>query len=97
MNQPPTIQQKKQPKIYVAGHRGMVGAAIVRALERRGISHIVVRTHAELDLVDQRAVREFFRTEKPDQVYMGAAKVGGIHATRFQPSSFIRTSWSRPI
>ena len=78
-----------QPKIYVAGHRGMVGAAIVRALERRGLSNLVTRTRAELDLVDQHAVREFFRAERPDQVYMAAAKVGGIHANNTFPAEFI--------
>ena len=70
------------PKIYVAGHRGMVGAAIVRHLLAQGhpVSHIVTRTHAELDLTDQAAVRSFFAAEKPDQVYLAAAKVGGIYA-----------------
>ena len=78
-----------KPKTYVAGHRGMVGAAIVRALQARGDSNIVVRTHAELDLTNQRAVREFFATERPDQVYLAAAKVGGIHANNNYPADFI--------
>ncbi len=69
-----------QPKIYVAGHRGMVGSAIVRVLQRQGHTRLVTRTHAELDLTDQAAVRHFFATEKPDEVYLAAAKVGGIHA-----------------
>lgn len=79
------------PKIYVAGHRGMVGAAIVRHLLAQGhpASHIVTRTHAELDLTDQAAVRSFFATEKPDQVYLAAAKVGGIHANNTYPAEFI--------
>ncbi len=79
------------PKIYVAGHRGMVGAAIVRHLLAQGhpVSHIVTRTHAELDLTDQAAVRSFFATEKPDQVYLAAAKVGGIHANNTYPADFI--------
>jgi GDP-L-fucose synthase len=77
------------PKIYVAGHRGMVGSAIVRTLQAQGYSHIVTRTHAELDLTDQAAVREFFTTEKPDQVYLAAAKVGGIHANNTYPAEFI--------
>lgn len=79
------------PKIYVAGHRGMVGAAIVRHLLAQGhpASHIVTRTHAELDLTDQAAVRSFFATEKPDQVYLAAAKVGGIHANNTYPADFI--------
>ncbi|MFZ9610339.1 MAG: NAD-dependent epimerase/dehydratase family protein, partial [Methylococcales bacterium] len=69
-----------QSKIYVAGHHGMVGSAIVRALKNQGETNFVVRTHAELDLTDQTAVRHFFETEKPSQVYLAAAKVGGIHA-----------------
>lgn len=78
-----------QAKIYVAGHRGMVGSAIVRTLQAQGHSHIVTRTHTELDLTDQAAVREFFATEKPDQVYLAAAKVGGIHANNTYPAEFI--------
>ena len=78
-----------QSKIYVAGHRGMVGSAIVRALKNQGQTHFVVRTHAELDLTDQQAVRHFFETEKPDQVYLAAAKVGGIHANNTYPAEFI--------
>lgn len=79
------------PKIYVAGHRGMVGSAIVRALLAQGadVQRIVTRTHAELDLTDQRAVHEFFAAEKPDQVYLAAAKVGGIHANNTYPAEFI--------
>ncbi|MDD5247867.1 MAG: GDP-L-fucose synthase [Rhodocyclaceae bacterium] len=77
------------PKIYVAGHRGMVGAAIVRALEAKGQANIVTRTHADLDLTDQAAVRAFFASEKPDQVYLAAAKVGGIHANNTYPAEFI--------
>lgn len=78
-----------QPKIYVAGHRGMVGSAIVRALQNQGHSNIVTRTHLELDLTDQAAVRAFFATEKFDQVYLAAAKVGGIHANNSYPAEFI--------
>lgn len=77
------------PKIYVAGHRGMVGSAIVRALQARGSTNIVTRSHAELDLTNQAAVREFFATEKPDQVYLAAARVGGIHANNTFPAEFI--------
>ncbi len=77
------------PKIYVAGHRGMVGAAIVRALAAAGQNNIVVRTHAELDLTDQAAVKAFFETERPDQVYLAAAKVGGIYANNTYPAEFI--------
>jgi GDP-L-fucose synthase len=79
------------PKIYVAGHRGMVGSAIVRQLLAQGhpAERIVSRTHAELDLCNQAAVNDFFEQEKPDQVYMAAAKVGGIHANNTYPAEFI--------
>lgn len=80
---------KTQQKIYVAGHRGMVGSAIVRTLQGQGQTNIITRTHAELDLTDQTAVREFFATENPDQVYLAAAKVGGIHANNTYPAEFI--------
>lgn len=76
-------------KIYVAGHRGMVGSAIVRNLQAKGYKNIITRTHAELDLTDQQAVKTFFETEKPDQVYLAAAKVGGIHANNTFPAEFI--------
>lgn len=80
-----------QPKIYVAGHRGMVGSAIVRQLLAQGhpADSIVTRTHAELDLTDQAAVRAFFADEQPDQVYLAAAKVGGIYANNTYPAEFI--------
>ena len=78
-----------QTRIFVAGHRGMVGSAIVRALHQRGQTDIITRTRAELDLTDQIAVRDFFQAEKPDQVYMAAAKVGGIHANNTYPAEFI--------
>ncbi len=77
------------PKIYVAGHRGMVGSAIVRNLEAKGYSKIITRDHDSLDLTDQSAVRDFFEAEKPDQVYLAAAKVGGIHANNTYPADFI--------
>lgn len=79
------------PKIYVAGHRGMVGSAIVRHLLAHGHpqDRIVGRTHAELDLTNQAAVRAFFDQERPDQVYLAAAKVGGIHANNTYPAEFI--------
>lgn len=77
------------PKIYLAGHRGMVGSAILRQLQSAGYQQVVVRTHAELDLTDQAAVREFMQTEKPDQVILAAAKVGGIHANNQYPAEFI--------
>lgn len=80
-----------QPKIYVAGHRGMVGSAIVRTLIARGYDaqRILTRTHAELDLVNQLAVADFFASEKPDEVYLAAARVGGIHANNTYPAEFI--------
>jgi GDP-L-fucose synthase len=82
---------RSSPKIYVAGHRGMVGGAIVRTLLANGVAaqRIVTRPHAELDLTDQSAVNEFFAAEKPDQVYLAAAKVGGIHANNTYPAEFI--------
>ena len=76
-------------KIYVAGHRGMVGSAIVRELKCKGYSNLVYRTHQELELTNQAAVKLFFETEKPDQVYLAAAKVGGIHANNTYPAEFI--------
>ncbi len=76
-------------KIYVAGHRGMAGSAIVRSLHAQGYSNIVTRTHAEMDLTDQAAVKSFFEKEKPDQVYLAAARVGGIHANNTYPAEFI--------
>jgi GDP-L-fucose synthase len=87
----------REPKIYVAGHRGMVGSAIVRHLQnnvvaseaRQSAPQIITRTHAELDLTNQAAVQAFFAQEKPDQVYLAAAKVGGIHANNTYPAEFI--------
>jgi GDP-L-fucose synthase len=76
-------------KIYVAGHRGMVGSAIVRNLQGNGFSNIVTRTHSELDLTNQAAVQAFFEAEKPDHVYLAAARVGGIHANNTFPAEFI--------
>ena len=76
-------------RIYVAGHRGMVGSAIVRALRARGDDEVLTRTHAELDLADQAAVRAYMGREKPDAVVLAAAKVGGIHANNTYPAEFI--------
>jgi GDP-L-fucose synthase len=76
-------------KIYVAGHCGMVGSAIIRHLQFLGFKNIVAKTHAELDLTDQLKVRQFFEVEKPDQVYLAAAKVGGIYANNSFPADFI--------
>lgn len=79
----------KHKKIYVAGHRGMVGSAIVNQLNEAGYQNIVGRTHAELDLTDQAAVRDFMQQEKPEHVILAAAKVGGIHANNAYPAEFI--------
>ena len=76
-------------KIYVAGHRGLVGSAIVRNLEAKGYKNIICRTHKELDLTNQEAVRRFFEEEKPEYVFLAAAKVGGIHANNTYPADFI--------
>ncbi len=78
----------KGDKIYVAGHRGLVGSAIVRSLKRAGYDNIIGRTHAELDLTDQAAVRAFFEEERPDVVVLAAAKVGGINANQSKPAEF---------
>lgn len=78
-----------QAKIYVAGHRGMVGSAIVRQLQAMPAATIVTRSHSELDLTNQAAVQAFFASEKPTQVYLAAAKVGGIHANNTYPADFI--------
>jgi GDP-L-fucose synthase len=78
-----------QSKIYVAGHHGMVGSAILRNLRSQGYVNILTKTHAELDLTNQTAVNTFFEKEKPDQVYLAAAKVGGIYANNTYPAEFI--------
>ncbi len=79
----------KDTKIYVAGHRGMVGSAIIRHLIGQGCTNIITRTHGELDLTNQIQVQDFFTTEQPGQVYLAAAKVGGIHANNTYPAEFI--------
>ena len=83
------IALDKKARIYVAGHRGMVGSAIVRQLAARGYVNIVTRAHAELDLTRQDAVSDFFQSEKPDYVFFAAAKVGGIHANNTYRAEFI--------
>ena len=80
---------RHEPKIFVAGHRGMVGSAVVRCLKAQGRKNIVTCTKAELDLTQQQAVRDFFAREKIDQVYLAAGKVGGIHANNTYPAEFI--------
>ncbi len=79
-------------KIYVAGHRGLVGSAMVRALCREGYANLVLRTHAELDLTDGHAVAHFFSNERPDYVFLAAARVGGILANNTYPADFIRVN-----
>jgi len=79
----------KQAKIYVAGHRGLVGSALMRQLQVQGYTNIVVRTHVELDLTNQITVKHFFESEKPEYVFLAAAKVGGIHANNTYPAEFI--------
>jgi len=88
----PIINQKSLnlgSSIYVAGHRGMVGAAIVHRLEKLGYSNLLTRTHAELDLTSQQDVSAFFETERPEYVFLAAAKVGGISANNTFPADFI--------
>jgi len=77
------------PRIYIAGHRGMVGSALCRAAESRGYHEIITRTHKQLDLLDPQAVEEFFTTEKPDWVFLAAAKVGGIYANNIYRADFL--------
>ena len=79
---------RQTDKIYVAGHRGLVGSAIVRSLNRQGYENVIGRTHKELDLTDQAAVRDFFQKERPDVVVLAAAKVGGINANNTTPAEF---------
>ena len=80
---------EKDAKIYVAGHKGLVGSAIVRNLEKRGFHNIIGRSHAELDLTDQAAVKRFFEEEQPEYVFLCAAKVGGIHINSIAPAEFM--------
>lgn len=80
---------RKEAKIYVAGHRGLVGSALVRRLNAKGYHNLVLRTHDELELLDQAAVQAFFAREKPEYVVLAAAKVGGIHANSTYPAEFI--------
>jgi GDP-L-fucose synthase len=81
---------KTDARIYIAGHRGLVGSALMRTLQAKGYANLLTRTHAELDLTRQAAVEEFFAREKPDYVFLAAARVGGIHANNAYPAEFIR-------
>lgn len=82
----------KDAKIYIAGHRGLAGSAIVRELQRQGYTNLVMRTHAELNLEDAEATRKFFELERPDLVFLAAAKVGGIHANNTYPVEFLMSN-----
>ena len=82
----------KKAKIYVAGHRGLAGSALVRQLRQKGYDKLLLRTHAELELTDQAAVRDFFQSKKPDYVFLAAAKVGGIVANSSYPAEFIHSN-----
>lgn len=82
----------KDSRIYIAGHRGLAGSAIVRELQRHGYTNLVTRTHAELDLVDPVATQRFFEQERPEMVFLAAAKVGGIHANNTYPADFLMSN-----
>src|SRR5690606_32261552 len=83
------MAMEKTARIYVAGHRGMVGSAILRELEKSGYSHFILRSSSELDLRNQSAVADFFEKEKPDYVFLAAAKVGGINANNIYRAEFL--------
>src|SRR6478609_5652369 len=80
---------KKDGKIYIAGHQGLVGSAICRRLEKEGFQNLVLKEHSELDLCDQYGVQDFFQSERPEYVFLAAAKVGGIHANNTYRADFI--------
>ena len=83
---------KKETKIYIAGHRGLAGSAIVRELQRQGYTNLITRTHAELDLEDAAATRQFFEQKRPELVFLAAAKVGGIYANNTYPVDFLMSN-----
>lgn len=83
------IKMEKESKIYVAGHRGLVGSAIMRKLNSEGYTNIITKSHNELDLTNQEEVKRFFEEEKPEYVFLAAAKVGGINANNLYPADFI--------
>ena len=89
MNAPKAPPMQSDSRIYVAGHRGLVGSAIVRALKMRGFSNLILRTHGELNLCDQQQAHSFFAEEQPEYIFLAAAKVGGIHANDIYPAEFI--------
>lgn len=91
------VEINKEARVYVAGHRGLVGSAICRALKSAGYTNVITRPRAELDLCDRAAVDRFFGAEKPDYVFVAAAKVGGIHANNTQPAAFIHDNLSIEI
>ena len=86
---PAELDRLRTGRIFIAGHRGMVGSAIVRRLQRDGCENLILRSHSELDLTDGNAVRTFMQAEKPDHVFLAAAKVGGINANNLYPARFI--------
>jgi GDP-L-fucose synthase len=88
------MQIGKASRIYVAGHQGLVGSAVVRSLKARGCEQLILRTRRELDLTEQPAVRQFFEVERPQAVIMAAARVGGIHANSSHPAAFLRDNLS---
>ena len=83
---------EKDSKIYIAGHTGLVGSAVYRALQRQGYSRLIVRTHPELDLTNQAATNAFFEQERPEHVFLAAARVGGIVGNSTYPAEFIYTN-----
>jgi GDP-L-fucose synthase len=87
-----SVKMDREAKIYVAGHRGLVGSSIVRELQRQGYINLVMRAHAELELEDAEATQRFFEHERPDQAFLAAAKVGGIHANNSSPVEFLMSN-----
>jgi len=87
-------EMHRDARVYIAGHRGLVGSALVRRLERAGYQNLMLRTHEELDLTDQKAVAEFFSSQCPDYVFLAAARVGGIMANSIYPAEFIQQNLS---